>query len=175
MTFDDNALFRHPELAELRDLAEEEPAEVRAGEAGLSYVKLDGNIGCLVNGAGLAMSTMDLIKLHGGQPANFLDVGGGASPEKIANAFRIVLEDPNVKAILLNIYAGINRCDWIANGIVQAIRDQAIEVPVVVRLAGTNLAQGLEILQGSGLDYIPANDLSDAAAKAVAAVGGEAA
>jgi succinyl-CoA synthetase beta subunit/malate-CoA ligase subunit beta len=175
MSFDGNALYRQPEIADLRDFDEEDPKEVEASGHDLNYIALDGNVGCIVNGAGLAMATMDAISHYGGRPANFLDVGGGASPEKIANAFRIVLEDPNVKAILLNIYAGINRCDWIANGIVQAIRDQAIEVPVVVRLAGTNLAQGLEILQGSGLDYIPANDLSDAAAKAVAAVGGEAA
>ena len=175
MSFDGNALFRQPEIADLRDFDEEDPKEVEASGHDLNYIALDGNVGCIVNGAGLAMATMDAISHFGGRPANFLDVGGGASPEKIANAFRIVLEDPNVKAILLNIYAGINRCDWIANGIVQAIRDQAIAVPVVVRLAGTNLAQGLEILQGSGLDYIQANDLSDAAAKAVAAVGGEAA
>jgi succinyl-CoA synthetase beta subunit/malate-CoA ligase subunit beta len=172
MSFDGNALYRQPEIADLRDFDEEDPKEVEASGHDLSYIALDGNVGCIVNGAGLAMATMDAISHYGGRPANFLDVGGGASPEKIANAFRIVLEDPNVKAILLNIYAGINRCDWIANGIVQAIRDQAIAVPVVVRLAGTNLKQGLEILQGSGLDYIPAAHLSDAAEKAVAAVRG---
>ncbi|MGD8588341.1 MAG: ADP-forming succinate--CoA ligase subunit beta [Chromatiales bacterium] len=174
MSFDGNALFRQPEVADLRDFDEEDPKEVEASGHDLNYIALDGNVGCIVNGAGLAMATMDAISHYGGRPANFLDVGGGASPEKIANAFRIVLEDPNVKAILLNIYAGINRCDWIANGIVQAIRDQAIRVPVVVRLAGTNLEQGLLILQGSGLDYIQANDLSDAAAKAVSAVRGAA-
>jgi succinyl-CoA synthetase beta subunit/malate-CoA ligase subunit beta len=172
MSFDGNALFRQPEIADLRDFDEEDPKEVEASGHDLNYIALDGNVGCIVNGAGLAMASMDAISHYGGRPANFLDVGGGASPEKIANAFRIVLEDPNVKAILLNIYAGINRCDWIASGIVQAIRDQAIAVPVVVRLAGTNLEQGLAILQGSGLDYIQANDLSDAAAKAVAAAGG---
>jgi succinyl-CoA synthetase beta subunit/malate-CoA ligase subunit beta len=170
MSFDGNALFRQPEITDLRDFDEEDPKEVEASGHDLNYIALDGNVGCIVNGAGLAMATMDVISHYGGRPANFLDVGGGASPEKIANAFRIVLEDPNVKAILLNIYAGINRCDWIANGIVQAIRDQSIEVPVVVRLAGTNLEQGLEILQGSGLDYIQADHLSDAAEKAVAAV-----
>jgi succinyl-CoA synthetase beta subunit/malate-CoA ligase subunit beta len=170
MSFDANALYRQPEIADLRDFDEEDPKEVEASGHDLNYIALDGNVGCIVNGAGLAMATMDAISHYGERPANFLDVGGGASPEKIANAFRIVLEDPNVKAILLNIYAGINRCDWIANGIVQAIRDQAIRLPVVVRLAGTNLEQGLAILQGSGLKYIQASDLSDAAEKAVAAV-----
>ncbi len=170
MSFDSNALYRQAEITDLRDFDEEDPKEVEASGHDLNYIALDGNVGCIVNGAGLAMATMDAISHYGGRPANFLDVGGGASPEKIANAFRIVLEDPNVKAILLNIYAGINRCDWIANGIVQAIRDQAIDVPVVVRLAGTNLEQGLEILRGSGLDYIQADHLSDAAEKAVTAV-----
>jgi succinyl-CoA synthetase beta subunit/malate-CoA ligase subunit beta len=174
MSFDGNALFRQPEIADLRDFDEEDPKEVEASGHDLNYIALDGNVGCIVNGAGLAMATMDAIDHYGGRPANFLDVGGGASPEKISNAFRIVLEDPNVKAILINIYAGINRCDWIANGIVQAIRDLHIDLPVVVRLAGTNLEQGLEILQGSGLDYISASHLSDAAEKAVAAVKGAA-
>jgi succinyl-CoA synthetase beta subunit/malate-CoA ligase subunit beta len=172
MSFDGNALFRQPEVADLRDFDEEDPKEVEASGHDLNYIALDGNVGCIVNGAGLAMATMDAISHYGGRPANFLDVGGGASPEKIANAFRIVLEDPNVKAILINIYAGINRCDWIANGIVQAIRDLHIDLPVVVRLAGTNLEQGLEILHDSGLDYIAASHLSDAAEKAVAAVKG---
>jgi succinyl-CoA synthetase beta subunit/malate-CoA ligase subunit beta len=172
MSFDGNALFRQPEITDLRDFDEEDPKEVEASGHDLSYIALDGNVGCIVNGAGLAMATMDAISHYGGRPANFLDVGGGASPEKIANAFRIVLEDPNVKAILLNIYAGINRCDWIANGVVQAIRDQSIDVPVVVRLAGTNLEQGLEIMTNSGLEYIQADHLSDAAEKAVAAVRG---
>jgi len=170
MSFDGNALFRQAEIMDLRDFDEEDPKEVEASGHDLNYIALDGNVGCIVNGAGLAMATMDAISHYGGRPANFLDVGGGASPDKIAKAFRIVLEDPNVKVILLNIYAGINRCDWIANGIVQAIRDQAIEVPVVVRLAGTNLQQGQEILRESGLDYIQADHLSDAAEKAVAAV-----
>lgn len=170
MSFDGNALFRQAEIMDLRDFDEEDPKEVEASGHDLNYIALDGNVGCIVNGAGLAMATMDAISHYGGRPANFLDVGGGASPDKIAKAFRIVLEDPNVMVILLNIYAGINRCDWIANGIVQAIRDQAIEVPVVVRLAGTNLQQGQEILRESGLDYIQADHLSDAAEKAVAAV-----
>jgi len=174
MSFDGNGLFRQTEITDLRDFDEEDPKEVEASGHDLNYIALDGNVGCIVNGAGLAMATMDAISQYGGRPANFLDVGGGASPEKMANAFRIVLEDPNVKAILVNIYAGINRCDWIANGIVQAIRTQAIQVPVVVRLAGTNLEQGLEILRGAGLDYIPAAHLSDAAQKAVAAVQGAA-
>lgn len=170
MSFDGNALFRQAEIMDLRDFDEEDPKEVEASGHDLNYIALDGNVGCIVNGAGLAMATMDAISHYGGRPANFLDVGGGASPDKIAKAFRIVLEDPNVMVILLNIYAGINRCDWIANGIVQAIRDQAIDVPVVVRLAGTNLQQGQEILRESGLDYIQADHLSDAAEKAVAAV-----
>ncbi|MEJ2453007.1 MAG: ADP-forming succinate--CoA ligase subunit beta [Candidatus Thiodiazotropha sp.] len=175
MSFDCNAMFRQPEIADLRDFDEEDPKEVEASGHDLNYIALDGSVGCIVNGAGLAMATMDAISLYGGRPANFLDVGGGASPEKIANAFRIVLEDPNVKVLLLNIYAGINRCDWIAEGIVKAMADQAIEVPIVVRLAGTNLEAGRRILAGSGLDYIHADRLSDAAEKAVMAVQGEAA
>jgi succinyl-CoA synthetase beta subunit len=174
MTFDGNALFRQPEIADLRDFDEEDPKEVEASGHDLNYIALDGSVGCIVNGAGLAMATMDAISLYGGRPANFLDVGGGASPEKIANAFRIVLEDPNVKVLLLNIYAGINRCDWIAEGIVKAMADQAIRVPIVVRLAGTNLEAGRKILAESGLDYIHADRLSDAAEKAVKAIRGEA-
>jgi succinyl-CoA synthetase beta subunit/malate-CoA ligase subunit beta len=170
MQFDDNALFRQMAVAELRDFDEEDPKEVDASGHGLNYVALDGNVGCIVNGAGLAMGTMDAIVHHGGRPANFLDVGGGASPEKIANAFRIVLTDPNVRAILVNIFAGINRCDWIAQGIVQATRDQQIGVPVIARLAGTNVDEGRRILTESGLAVIQADDLDDAAAKAVAAV-----
>jgi len=170
IAFDGNALYRHPDIAGLRDFDEEDPKEVDASGHGLSYIALDGNVGCIVNGAGLAMATMDAITLHGGRPANFLDVGGGASPEKIANAFRIVLEDPNVKVILLNIFAGINRCDWVAQGIVKAIQDQEIQVPVVVRLAGTNADEGRKILNQSGLDFIPAQQLDDAATKAVAAL-----
>jgi succinyl-CoA synthetase beta subunit/malate-CoA ligase subunit beta len=175
MSFDGNSLFRQPEITDLRDFDEEDPKEVEASGHDLNYIALDGNVGCIVNGAGLAMATMDAISLYGGRPANFLDVGGGASPEKIANAFRIVLEDPNVKVLLLNIYAGINRCDWIAEGIVKAMADQAIGVPIVVRLAGTNLEAGRRILADSGLDYIHADRLSDAAEKAVHAVSGEAA
>jgi succinyl-CoA synthetase beta subunit/malate-CoA ligase subunit beta len=169
MTFDDNALFRQFEVAELRDFDEEDSKEVEASGHGLNYIALDGDVGCIVNGAGLAMATMDAIAIHGGRPANFLDVGGGASAEKVANAFRIVLKDPNVRAILVNIFAGINRCDWIAQGVVQAARDQRIDVPVVVRLAGTNVEEGRRILEASGLDLIRAQDLDDAAAKAVAA------
>ncbi len=170
MSFDDNALFRQGAIVELRDFDEEDPKEVEATGHGLNYIALDGSVGCIVNGAGLAMGTMDAIVHHGGRPANFLDVGGGASPEKIANAFRIVMKDPNVKVILVNIFAGINRCDWIAQGVVQATRDQAIEVPVIVRLAGTNVEEGRKILDESGLALIQADDLDDAATKAVAAV-----
>jgi len=170
MSFDGNALFRHPDIADLRDFDEEDPKEVEATGHGLNYIALDGDVGCIVNGAGLAMASMDAITLHGGRPANFLDVGGGASPEKIANAFRIVLEDPNVRAVLLNIFAGINRCDWVAEGIVQAIRDQQIRIPVVVRLAGTNVAQGWQILAQSGLGYIKATTLDDAARKVLASL-----
>jgi succinyl-CoA synthetase beta subunit len=175
MQFDDNALFRQTEVAELRDFDEEDAKEVDASGHGLNYVALDGNVGCIVNGAGLAMGTMDAIVHHGGRPANFLDVGGGASPEKIANAFRIVLNDPNVRAILVNIFAGINRCDWIAQGIVQAATDLRIDVPVIARLAGTNVEEGRRILTASGLAVIQAHDLDDAATKAVAAVEGTAA
>ncbi len=173
MSFDDNALFRHPDITDLRDFDEEDPKEVDASGHDLSYIALDGNVGCIVNGAGLAMATMDAISYYGGLPANFLDVGGGASPEKIANAFRIVLDDPNVHSVLLNIFAGINRCDWIAEGIVQAIRDQQIGTPVIVRLAGTNVERGKAILAASGLDFIEADKLDDAARKAVAAANGE--
>jgi succinyl-CoA synthetase beta subunit len=175
MQFDDNALFRQSAVAELRDFDEEDPKEVDASGHGLNYVALDGSVGCIVNGAGLAMGTMDAIVHHGGRPANFLDVGGGASPEKIANAFRIVLTDPNVRAILVNIFAGINRCDWIAQGIVQAARDQRIDIPVIARLAGTNVEEGRRILSESGLEVIQADDLDDAAAKAVAQATGAAA
>jgi malate-CoA ligase subunit beta len=174
MQFDDNALFRQGGVAELRDPDEEDAKEVEASGHGLSYIALDGTVGCIVNGAGLAMATMDAIVVHGGRPANFLDVGGGASPEKVAHAFRIVLKDPNVRAILVNIFAGINRCDWIAQGVVQATRDQRIGVPVIVRLAGTNVEEGRRILEGSGLALIRADDLDDAAAKAVASVEGAA-
>jgi succinyl-CoA synthetase beta subunit len=170
ISFDDNALFRHPDLAELRDLEEEEPAEVRAGDAGLSYVKLDGNIGCLVNGAGLAMSTMDIIKLHGGEPANFLDVGGGADTDQVTEAFRILLDDPNVKAVLVNIFGGIMRCTIIANAILEAYKTVGFNVPLVVRLEGTEVEEGRKILKESGVDIITADGLTEAAQKVVAAV-----
>ncbi|MEX2092927.1 MAG: ADP-forming succinate--CoA ligase subunit beta [Pirellulales bacterium] len=171
MSFDDNALFRHPQLAELRDLSEEDPNELRAGKAGLSYVQLEGNIGCLVNGAGLAMSTMDLIKLHGGEPANFLDVGGGADAEQVTEAFRILLSDKNVKAVLVNIFGGIMRCTTIATAIVTAYKEVGFNVPLVVRLEGTEVEQGRKILAESGVDIIAAKDLTDAANKVVKAAG----
>jgi succinyl-CoA synthetase beta subunit len=171
MTFDDNALFRHKDLAELRDINEEDPLEVRAGNAGLSYVKLDGNIGCLVNGAGLAMSTMDLIKLHGGEPANFLDVGGGANEDQVTEAFRILLADKNVKAVLVNIFGGIMRCTTIANAVVAAYKSVGFNVPLVVRLEGTEVAEGRKILADSGANIISAIGLTDAAQKVVAAAG----
>jgi len=171
MTFDDNALFRHPDVAELRDIAEEEPAEVRAAAAGLSYVKLEGNIGCLVNGAGLAMSTMDLIKLHGGEPANFLDVGGGANVDQVTEAFRILLSDGNVKAVLVNIFGGIMRCTTIANALVEAYKSVGFTVPLVVRLEGTEVKEGRRIIEESDVDIISADGLTDAAQKVVAAIG----
>ena len=169
--FDDNALFRHPQLVELRDLSEEDPAEVRAGEADLSYVQLEGNIGCLVNGAGLAMSTMDIIKLHGGEPANFLDVGGGADAKQVTEAFRILLADKNVKAVLVNIFGGIMRCTTIANAVVEAYKEVGLNVPLVVRLEGTEVKEGRQILADSDVDIINASDLGDAANKVVAAAG----
>jgi succinyl-CoA synthetase beta subunit len=168
VTFDDNAMFRHKDFAELRDLNEEEPNEVRAGNAGLSYVKLDGQIGCLVNGAGLAMSTMDLIKLHGGEPANFLDVGGGANVDQVTEAFRIILADPNVKAILINIFGGIMKCDVIVEALLKAYDTVGIKVPLVVRLEGTNVQKAREMLKASGKKIITATDLTDAAKKVVA-------
>jgi succinyl-CoA synthetase beta subunit len=168
--FDNNAEFRHPDLEALRDLSEEEASEIEASKYDLAYIKLDGNIGCMVNGAGLAMATMDIIKLEGGQPANFLDVGGGANREKVTAAFKIILSDPAVKGILVNIFGGIMRCDIIAEGIVAAARDVDLEDPLVVRLEGTNVQQGKDILAGSGLPIIAANDLGDAAKKIVAAV-----
>ncbi len=170
--FDDNALFRHKNIGELRDLGEEDPAEVRAGEAGLSYVQLDGSIGCLVNGAGLAMSTMDLIKLHGGEPANFLDVGGSAQVEQVTEAFRILLDDKNVKAVLVNIFGGIMRCTTIANAIVESYKQVKFNVPLVVRLEGTEVEQGRKILAESDIDIITAEGLTDAANKVVAAAAG---
>ena len=170
MSFDDNALFRHGDIAALRDLAEEDPAERAAAEHGLSYVKLDGGIGCLVNGAGLAMATMDIIKLHGGAPANFLDVGGGATRERVTEAFRIILSDENVRGILVNIFGGIMHCDVIADGIVAAAKEAGLALPLVVRLEGTNVEKGKAILAEAGIDLIPADDLGDAAAKIVKAV-----
>jgi len=170
IAFDDNALFRHGDIASLRDIHEEDPAEVEAGNLGLSYVKLDGTIGCMVNGAGLAMATMDIIKLYGGEPANFLDVGGGATKERVTEAFKIILSDPHVKAVLVNIFGGIMRCDTIAEGIIAAARETNIAVPLVVRLEGTNVELGKALLRDSGLAIIPADDLDDAAKKAVAAV-----
>ena len=170
IAFDDNALFRHGDIAELRDIHEEEPAEVEAARLGLSYVKLDGSIGCMVNGAGLAMATMDIIKLYGGEPANFLDVGGGASKERVTEAFKIILSDPHVKGVLVNIFGGIMRCDTIAEGIIAAAREMHITAPLVVRLEGTNVERGKALLRESGLAIIPADDLDDAAKKAVAAV-----
>jgi len=168
MSFDSNSMYRRPMISELRDFDEEDAKEVEATAHGLNYIALDGNVGCIVNGAGLAMATMDSISFLGGKPANFLDVGGGASPEKVGNAFRIVLQDPNVKIILVNIFAGINRCDWIAEGLVQAMRDQEISVPIVVRLAGTNVEKGAPILEESGFPFIMADNLDDAATKVMA-------
>ncbi len=169
MSFDTNALFRQQQVAELRDRSQEDPRESTAGDHGLSYVGLDGDIGCIINGAGLAMATMDMIKLAGGEPANFLDIGGGASPERVVRAFRTVLTDGGVSVILVNIFAGINRCDWVAEGVVQAYREVGLTIPVVVRLAGTNVEEGNRIIAESGLPLITADTLADAAAKAVAA------
>ena len=170
MKFDDNALFKHPEIKELRDLNEEEEKEIEASKHDLSYIKLDGSIGCMVNGAGLAMATMDIIKLYGEEPANFLDVGGGASKDKVTEAFKIILSDKNVKGILINIFGGIMRCDILAKGLVEAAKEIKINVPLVVRLAGTNFKEGKEILQSSGLKIISASDLGDAAKKIVEAI-----
>ena len=167
VSFDDNGLFRHPHVSEMRDAAQEDPREAEAAQFGLNYVGLEGDIGCIINGAGLAMATMDTIKYAGGEPANFLDVGGGASPERVAAAFRLVLSDPNVSSILVNIFAGINRCDWVAEGVVQAAKN--LRVPLVVRLAGTNVEEGRRIVQNSGLPIIAAETLLDAAQKAVEA------
>jgi succinyl-CoA synthetase beta subunit len=170
MNFDDNGLFRHPDIAELRDENEEDPAEIEAGKHGLNYIKLDGSIGCMVNGAGLAMATMDIIKLYGSAPANFLDVGGGATRERVTIAFKIILSDPNVKGILVNIFGGIMRCDVIAEGVVAAARELALRVPLVVRLEGTNVELGKKILAESGLKVLSADNLADAAEKIVRAV-----
>ena len=170
MNFDDNALYRHPDIEEMRDPSEEEPAELEAAEAELNYIRLDGSIGCMVNGAGLAMATMDIIKLNGGEPANFLDVGGGATKERVTQAFKLILSDGNVEGILVNIFGGIMRCDIIAEGVVAAAREVELAKPLVVRLAGTNVEQGKQIMADSGLTIIPADDLGDAAAKIVNAV-----
>ena len=172
MSFDGNALYRHPAIEEMRDETEEDPAEVEASEYDLAYIKLDGNIGCMVNGAGLAMATMDIIKLYGAEPANFLDVGGGATKEKVTEAFKIITSDPNVKGILVNIFGGIMRCDVIAEGVVAAVKEVGLKVPLVVRLEGTNVEQGKKIINTSGLDVIAADNLKDGAEKIVKAVKG---
>ena len=169
MSFDENALFRRPHIAELRDKSQEDSRETYASDRGLAYVGLDGDIGCIVNGAGLAMATLDMIKLAGGEPANFLDIGGGASPERVTKSFKAVLRDKNVKAILVNVFAGINRCDWVAKGVVDAVRELEIKMPIIVRLAGTNVEEGRKIIDESGLTVISAETLADAASKAVSA------
>ncbi len=168
MTFDDNALFRHPEFKDLRDVAEEDPLEVEASKFSLNYIKLDGTIGCMVNGAGLAMATMDIIKLAGGEPANFLDVGGGANAEQIRNAFKILMSDTSVKAVLINIFGGILRCDILAEGVIAAVKDLGVSVPIVIRMEGTNVEQGKDMLQRSGLNFATADTMSEAADKVVA-------
>lgn len=169
INFDDNGLFRHKELAELRDIAEEDPAEVEAGKYNLNYIKLDGNVGCMVNGAGLAMATMDIIKLYGGEPANFLDVGGVANAETVANGFKIILSDPNVKSILINIFGGIVRCDRVAQGVIDAMETVAVKVPVIIRLEGTNSKEAANLLNNSTLEFLVANSFEDVAEKAVKA------
>lgn len=170
MNFDDNALYRHPEIVELRDLNEEEPLEIEASKYNLNYIKLDGNVGCMVNGAGLAMATMDIIKLAGGEPANFLDVGGGASAETVEHGFRIILSDPNVKAILINIFGGIVRCDRVAQGVIEASKKVNVNVPVVIRLEGTNAKEAAELLNNSGLNFLVATSLKDAAEKVTSVI-----
>jgi succinyl-CoA synthetase beta subunit len=172
MGFDSNAVYRHPDIAELRDVTEEDPKELEASKYDLNYIALDGEIGCMVNGAGLAMATMDIIKLYGSEPANFLDVGGGATKEKVTEAFKIITSDPNVKGILVNIFGGIMRCDIIAEGIIAAVKEVGLEVPLVVRLEGTNVDLGKKIVAESGLNVIAADNLSDAAEKIVKAVKG---
>jgi succinyl-CoA synthetase beta subunit len=169
INFDDNALFRHKKIEELRDLNEEDPNEVQARKYDLNYIQLDGDIGCMVNGAGLAMATMDVIKLAGGEPANFLDVGGGATKERVTEAFKLITSSDKVRCILVNIFGGIVRCDLIAEGIIAAVKEVGLKIPVVVRLQGTNVDQGRELLANSGLAITPADDLNDAAQKAVAA------
>ncbi|HEX7000878.1 MAG TPA: succinate--CoA ligase subunit beta, partial [Trueperaceae bacterium] len=174
MSFDSNAVFRHPAVAKLRDTTEDDPAEVEAGKYGLSFIKLDGNVGCLVNGAGLAMATMDTIKEVGGEPANFLDVGGGATEENVTAAFKIITKDPNVRGIFVNIFGGIMRGDTIANGVVAAVKQVGLEVPLVVRLEGTNAELGKKIIDESGLNVISASDMKDGARKIVELAGGAA-
>jgi succinyl-CoA synthetase beta subunit len=169
INFDDNALFRHPDVKELRDLDEESPLEVEASKFGLSYIKLEGTVGCMVNGAGLAMATMDIVKLAGGEPANFLDVGGGASAEQIQNAFRILTSDRSVKAVLINIFGGILRCDRLAEGVIHAVRSLQVTLPIVIRMEGTNVEQGRRMLRESGLNFITADGMREAAERAVAA------
>ena len=171
MTFDDNALYRHPEIKEMRDLSEEDPLEIEASKYSLNYIKLDGTIGCMVNGAGLAMATMDIIKLAGGEPANFLDVGGGANAEQIRNAFRILMSDPHVKAVLINIFGGILRCDVLAEGVIAAVRDLGVRVPIVIRMEGTNVEQGKQMLKESGLNFTTADTMGEAAERVVAVAG----
>ena len=173
INFDSSGLFRHKEIEELRDTNEEEPLETRANAVGLNYIKLDGEIGCMVNGAGLAMATMDIIKLHGGEPANFLDVGGGADSKQVAEGFKVILSDPEVKAIFVNIFGGIMRCDFIAEGIIEAAKEIDMKVPLIVRLAGTNVELGKKMLSESGLDLIAADDMDDGARKAIVAIGGK--
>ncbi len=174
INFDSSGLFRHNEIEELRDTNEEEPLETRANEVGLNYIKLDGEIGCMVNGAGLAMATMDIIKLHGGEPANFLDVGGGANAKQVTEGFKVILSDPEVKAIFVNIFGGIMRCDFIAEGIIEAAKEIDMKIPLIVRLAGTNVKLGKKMLSESGLDLITADDMDDGAKKAIRSIGGNA-
>jgi len=168
VSFDDSALYRHPELKELRDESEEDPLEVEASKFSLNYIRLDGNIGCMVNGAGLAMATMDIIKLAGGEPANFLDVGGGANAEQIRNAFKILMSDANVEAVLINIFGGILRCDVLAQGVIAAVKDLGVPVPIVIRMEGTNVEEGKRLLQESGLNFATADSMGEAASKVVA-------
>src|SRR5678815_3238760 len=167
VTFDDNALYRHPDLRDFRDITEEDPLEVEASKFNLNYIRLDGNIGCMVNGAGLAMATMDIIKLAGGEPANFLDVGGGANAEQIRNAFKILMSDKNVKAVFINIFGGILRCDVLAEGVIAAVRELGVPVPIVIRMEGTNVEKGKQMLADSGLNFTTADSMSDAASKVV--------
>ena len=171
VSFDDNALYRHPDLKELRDVTEEDPLEVEASKFSLNYIRLDGSIGCMVNGAGLAMATMDIIKLSGGEPANFLDVGGGANAEQIKNAFRILMSDKNVKAVLINIFGGILRCDVLAQGVIAAVTDLGVPVPIVIRMEGTNVEEGKRLLKESGLNFTTADSMGDAASAVVALAG----